>query len=87
MPQEKLMILGGEEREQLSSVRAPNGSHFHWNQVFHPFQQGNTRNREQQVQENKAEKQEAGAHKQMAANKQTDKRKTQSPTPENDKSV
>lgn len=75
MPQEKLMILGGEEREQLSPVRAPNGSHFHWNQVFHPFQQGNTTNREQRVQENKAEKQEAGAHKQMAANKQTNRQK------------
>lgn len=38
---------------------------------FTHFPQGNTTNREQRVQENKAEKQEAGAHKQMVANKQT----------------
>lgn len=62
MPQWK---LGGEKTEWLSPVRAANGSNFHWSQMFHPPQQGNTTKREQRVQENKAEKQETGAHKQM----------------------
>lgn len=66
---------GGEETERLCPVRAPNGFHFHWSQMFHPFQQGNTTNREQQLQENKAEMQETGAHKQMVANKQTNTQK------------